>query len=211
MPPTPRIATLASLRRVAALYVDPKGPYPTMGLDCWDEARDATTYDGEGPGVFHPACGPWSRLRHMCGPELLAQEHLGPIAVGQVRRCGGVLEHPANSRLWDASRGGVGMPLPGEPPDEYGGWTIAVEQWWWGHRAVKPTWLYIVGRRNTPPIPTPSGARPPSGNARFVGDPNRSMLERLPRTQRHITPPAFAWWLVVLAAGCTVDGTSRTR
>ncbi len=197
-----RLPTLA-----AALYVDPKGPYRNLPVDAWDETRDATGYDGDLPAVTHPPCGPWSRLRHMCGPDLLAQEHLGPIAVDQVRRNGGVLEHPANSRLWKEK----GMPLPGAPPDEHGGWTLAVEQWWWGHRAVKPTWLYIVGRTDTPPVPAPVGARPPSGKARFVGDPQRSMLERLPRTQRHITPPAFAWWLVVLAAGCTVDGTSRTR
>jgi len=27
---------------IAALYIHPKGPYPALGLDCWDESRDAT-------------------------------------------------------------------------------------------------------------------------------------------------------------------------
>lgn len=185
---------------VAALYVDARGPYPgIVGVEkCWDIERDATTYDGPWPGIYHPDCGPWSRLAHLCGPELLARKHLAPTAIGQVRRWGGVLEHPAESRLWKE----LGLPLPGAPPDAYGGWTIAVEQWWWGHRAVKPTWLYVVGRWDTPPIPAPVGVRPPSGNARGRGDKNRSMLERLPKTQRHITPPAFARWLVELAQGC---------
>ena len=33
---------MTSLRTVAALYVDPRGPYPKMlGVECWNEARDA--------------------------------------------------------------------------------------------------------------------------------------------------------------------------
>jgi hypothetical protein len=79
-----------------------------------------------------------------------------------------------------------------------------VEQWAWGHRAIKPTWLYIVGRTDTPPIPTPTTPRPAGGGAEArARDPKlRSMLERLPATQRHLTPPALALWLIDLAAGC---------
>jgi len=180
---------------VAALYVDTvRGPYPAMGVDCWDEARDATKYAGPWPVVSHPPCGPWSRLASFCGPELLAQKHLGPIAVDQVRRWGGVLEHPAGSALWAA----CGMPRPGELPDAHGGYTVEVEQWWWGHRAAKPTWLYIVGAA-CPPMPKPSGVRPPTGKAKGRGDKGRSMLERMSKHQRHLTPPAFAAWLVGLA------------
>jgi hypothetical protein len=51
---------------VAALYIDPRGPYPKLlGTDmCWDAKRDARTYEGPWPIVAHPACGPWGRLRH---------------------------------------------------------------------------------------------------------------------------------------------------
>jgi hypothetical protein len=186
----------------AALYVDVRrGPYAALGVECWGEAEDATRYPGPGPVIAHPPCGPWSRLAHMCGPDLLAQAHLGPIAVGQVRRWGGVLEHPTASRLWAACQ----MPRPGEMPDRWGGFTVEVEQWWWGHRAVKPTWLYIVGpsladvMRSLPAPPT-DRARPASGGrATTARDRSaRSMLERLPRSQRHITPPAFAAWLLGL-------------
>ena len=185
----------------AALYVDSeRGPYASLSIDVWDATRDATTYPGPGPVIAHPPCGPWSRLRHMCGPELLAQEGLGLVAVAQVRRWRGVLEHPADSRLWTACR----MPAPGQIPDEYGGWTVAIEQWHWGHRAVKPTWLYIVGTFDLPPVPVPSTTRPPSGGRGATArDPAlRSMLERLPRSQRHLTPPALARWLVELAERC---------
>ena len=83
----------------AALYVDPKGPYPALGLDCWDATRDATQYAGPNRVIAHPPCGPWSRLKAFCGPELLAQKSLGLVAVEQVRRWGGVLEHPAGSEI----------------------------------------------------------------------------------------------------------------
>lgn len=85
---------------VAALYVDPKGPYPALlgARRCWDERRDARLYGGPCPIVAHPPCGPWGRLRHL----YRGSEHdCAPRAVAQVRRWGGVLEHPAGSLLFD--------------------------------------------------------------------------------------------------------------
>ena len=96
-----------ALRTVAALYVDPRGPYPSMpGVDCWDERRDARNYAGPHPVVAHPPCGPWSRLRFFCRHQ--ARE-LAPLAVAQVRRWLGVLEHPMGSLLWRE----MALPLPG--------------------------------------------------------------------------------------------------
>lgn len=183
---------------VAALYVDDaRTPYATIaGVEAWGEARDATSYEGPWPVVAHPPCGPWSRLAHLCGPALRAQSSLALLAVEQVRRWGGVLEHPSHSKLWAACQ----LPPPGGIPDSHGGFTVAVEQWWWGHRAVKPTWLYVVGA-SLPPVPPAVGVRPPSGGAaaRRRDPALRSMLERLPKTQRHLTPPSFAAWLVSAA------------
>lgn len=179
--------------RVAALYVDPRGPYPRMtGVDAWDAARDARGYAGPGPVVAHPPCGPWGHLRALCR---LQDPDAAPAAVAQVRRWGGVLEHPVGSRLW----GTLGLPRPGEPPDAWGGATIRVEQVAWGHACRKPTLLYMVGL-------DPDEAR---ASARTGGTPTHAIASRARRggllapsaAARRRTPPAFAEWLVGLAAG----------
>jgi hypothetical protein len=188
---------------IAALYIDPKGPYPAMqDVDCWDESRDARKYDGPWPVVAHPPCGPWANLKHLHSrPE---ERALGIRAVEQVRALGGVLEHPAGSLLFRRT----GMPFPGELPDVYGGRSIEVEQVRWGHPARKRTWLYLVGVRDVGAYPPPrepthwvSGgrrhARKGSGGFAPPG------IKICSAQQRRRTPPAFAEWLVSLAR--TVD------
>src|ERR1700730_1052110 len=92
----------------AALYIDPRGPYPALlGPDrCWDETRDARTYAGPWPVVAHPPCGPWGRLKFLCTKQ---DASCGPAAVEAVRRFGGVLEHPHGSQLWPFAN----LPEPG--------------------------------------------------------------------------------------------------
>jgi len=183
------------VRTVAALYIDPRGPYPKLtGVDCWNEKRDARKYDGPHPVVAHPPCGPWSKLRHLCNEATLATADCGPRAVEQVRRWGGVLEHPENSRLWPECE----IPGPASGHDEFGGFTVAVNQVSWGHCCVKPTWLYMVGVRGdlmcrglrTGGIPTHCVCTGPR------------QLRRLPVASKPLkrrTPPLFAEWLVSLA------------
>lgn len=192
---------------VAALYVDESGPYSRMrGVDAWGEGRDARRYLGPHPVVAHPACGPWGRFWWAYkGGEGGAE--CGLFAIQQVRRFGGVLEHPAYSRLW----GGWGprpaptekrirpwtgdrLPRPGERPDRFGGYTLAVNQVDWGHLALKPTWLYIVGCpiAQLPPLPSPR--IPTHQMTAYRGGP-----PEVPKPLRHLTPPAFARWLVAVA------------
>lgn len=186
---------VSALRTVAALYIDPRGPYPKMpGVFCMGELEDARTYDGDGPVVAHPPCGPWSKLRHQCNAATLATADCGPIAVEDVRMWGGVLEHPANSLLWRE----CDLPYPGEEPDLFGGFSVEVTQVSWGHCCVKPTWLYCVG------IPR----RLVIGGIRTGGEPTHCIctgprqLKRLRVASKPLkrrTPPAFAEWLVSLA------------
>lgn len=178
---------------VAALYVDPTGPYSDMrGVDVWDQARDARKYRGPFPVVAHPPCGPWGRYAWKSQED----PSLAIVAVAQVWQWGGVLEHPRDSKLWAE----CSLPRPGETDDK-GGVTIEVRQVDWGHQAEKPTWLYVVGG-TAPIILPPSLPPPPAPKPYRSGRQPRGVLETLSKRQRRLTPPAFARWLVDLATTC---------
>ncbi len=137
---------------IAALFVDPRGAYANLpGVDPWDEKRDARNYAGPWPVVAHPPCQRWCRLagfvearwgykRGDDGGTFLA-------ALNAVRTWGGVLEHPAYSKAWDA----FALPKPARrsigwtAPDAHGGRSCYVEQQAYGHAAKKATWLYACG------------------------------------------------------------------
>jgi hypothetical protein len=182
---------------VAVLFARADSNYKVMpGVDVWDAERDARRWPGGAPVVAHPPCRAWGRLRQFAKPRD-DERDLAILAVAHVREFGGVLEHPACSTLWQAAA----LPLPGEFPDEWGGWTLAVEQFHWGHRAEKKTWLYIVGARRDelPPMPR-RGGRPTHCIA-----PTRGGGVRLPtvtKPEREHTPAEFAAWLVDLASRC---------
>jgi hypothetical protein len=179
---------------VAALYIDPRGPYPKItGVDCWDADRDARKYAGPWPVVVHPPCGAWSSLRHL---HRRSDEELAPIAVEQVRTWGGVLEHPAHSLLFRH----CSMPEPGELPDGFGV-TLAVDQCDFGHVARKSSWIYMV-RVDTKRIALPVPSEPThwcSGSRRAPRGPVPPGIKVCSVRQRRRTPPAFAEWLIALA------------
>lgn len=175
---------------IAALYIDTqRGPYPDLiGPDqCWGIERDAGLYAGPWPVVAHPPCGPWGQLRQFC---TLQDRQCAIDAVHLVRRWGGVLEHPKGSLLWQEMH----LPGPGCLPDKWGGLTIEIDQCRWGHRAEKMTWLYIVGATTLPPVPP---AQRPTAVIRPKS--NGSGAVHVPKSQRHLTPLAFAQWLIQIA------------
>ena len=181
---------------IAALYVDPSGPYPKMlDVDCWDEARDAKLYAGPYPVVAHPPCGPWSRLRHLCTRQ---DPSCGPAAVCATQRWGGVLEHPAHSRLFEY----MGLPKPGDATDGFSGRTFEVRQVDWGHVCEKPTWLYVVRsdqtylqRKLREQAGTGIATRCVSRDAKRQS----SRLKRASGPQCRLTPLPFAELLVEVA------------
>lgn len=169
---------------VAVLFARKTSHYKTFaGADVFDAERDARTYAGGAPVIAHPPCRAWGRLRQFAKPRH-DERDLALWAVCQVRKWGGVLEHPAGSLLWEAA----GLPQPGER-DEFGGFTLPVFQSWWGHRAPKATWLYIVGiePRELPPLPFELGVPP-------------GRIENMGKAEREATPPQFASWLIELAS-----------
>ena len=137
-----------SVRTVAALYVEPQGCYIGVpGVDPWDEARDARKYYGPHPVVAHPPCQRWGRFWHG-STRKPHQYKLGDdggcfaAALAAVKRWGGVLEHPAHSKAWDAF--GLTKPKAGEGwkwCNTHCVWVCYVEQSHYGHASRKPTWL----------------------------------------------------------------------
>lgn len=185
---------------VAVLFARSDSVYKTLpGTDVWDQERDARRWPGGGTVVAHPPCRAWAGLSHLAKPAD-DEAALAVWAVEQVRRNGGVLEHPKRSQLWPA----LGLPQPGEF-DEFGGWTLPVHQWWWGHKAEKATLLYIVGcpPEECPPIPVRFG-RPEYiiGTSGRRADGSRLERPETPKADREHTPPAMAAWLVELARRC---------
>lgn len=186
---------------VSVLFVCRQSYYKLMdNVDCWDELRDAKSYDGTNPVVAHPPCRAWGNLRTVATRVRPGEQELGPWAIEQVRRCGGVLEHPAGSILFECCE----CPKPDEEADGWGGYTIDVDQYHWGHRAAKPTRLYIVGTRDLPARPHREGEPThciTQGHGVRIGHPR--FKSRVPDWEREATPPAFAAWLVEVARRCS--------
>lgn len=155
------------------------------GTDVYDLERDALTWTGGCPVLAHPPCRAWSRLRHFSKHDE-QEKNLAVWAVSQIRQFGGVLEHPAGSSLWPF----LNLPLPGNF-DEFGGFTFPVDQFWFGHKARKSTFLYIVGclPGDLPRVPlsidTPS----------YVVQ-SRTNKNHISRRDRLSTPLGFAVWLL---------------
>jgi len=133
------------MSQIAVLFARNDSRYKEMALiyDVYDIDRDARTFCKKLPVIAHPPCRAWGQLSHMANPRP-DEKQLAFFALAQVRLNGGVLEHPAGSRLWKEAN----LPL-GDEVDEFGGFTIEIDQWDFGHVAHKNTKLYIyMGSRD---------------------------------------------------------------
>jgi hypothetical protein len=142
------------INMIAVLFARDDSRYKELdGYDVYDIHRDARNYCLSYPVLAHPPCRAWGQLSHMANPRP-DEKQLAFFALAQVRLNGGVLEHPAGSRLWREAN----LPLEGEFPDEFGGFTIEVDQYDFGHVAHKKTKLYICGiaMRELPDLPPPN-------------------------------------------------------
>ena len=135
---------------ITVLFARKDSIYKSIGLDVWDIDRNAMNFDGLNPVIAHPPCRMWGKLSYFAKPRP-GEEQTAFHAIDRVRQNGGILEHPAYSKLWKVS----GLPRPGSGYDEFGGYTIDIDQSWFGHKARKRTWLYIVGVKQSelPVIP----------------------------------------------------------
>lgn len=185
---------------IAALYVATNGCYYGIpDVDPYNEARDARLYAGPWPVVAHPPCERWGRY-WFGGPSAKVRRTLGDdngcfaAAIAAVRKWGGVLEHPEASNVWRAF-GLIAPPKEGGwvAAGDWIGWTCCIEQGHYGHRARKPTWLYVAGAE----LPNllwgksvatigPRPGRDPLRERRI------GAVQRMSHKERRATPPRFA-------------------
>jgi hypothetical protein len=145
------------MQTVAALFVASGGAYYGLpDVDPWDEERDARKYDGPHPVVAHPPCQLWVNFAAL-NFKRYGGEHNRPgndggcfeSALANVRRFGGVIEHPAFSNAWKQYRL-LSPALFGWTKDlrNRNEWTCEVWQSAYGHQARKRTWLLYVGNQS---------------------------------------------------------------
>lgn len=197
---------------IAALYVQRGGCYYGLpDVDPWDEERDARTYGGPWPVVAHPPCARWCNLAGLVQhryPHLRKGDDGGCFraALAAVRRWGGVLEHPANSRAWDS----FGLPAPskfGWQMGICGGWVTHVEQAHYGHRGRKATWLYAHGIDQPPALLWGAADAAPLWLS-WCGNRNGKrggIVQRMNKKERAATPLPFRDLLISIAMRCVGD------
>lgn len=188
--------------RIAVLFAADDSVYKKAAFNCdvWDRARDARRFRGRAPVVAHPPCGKWAGLRHQARRD--GERRLALFALRVVRRNGGVLEHPSRSRLWPECK----LPMPGEGRDRFGGFSIFINQSWFGHRAAKPTLLYIVGVKRLPLVHLDLTApRCVIGGTGRRRDGTRApQRKEVAKRERAATPPRLAAWLLAVAKAANV-------
>jgi len=190
---------------IAVLFADPRGSYAGLqDVDLWDLKRDARLYQGPWPVIAHPPCARWCQLAGLVesrwGHKRGQDDGCFQSALQSVRRWGGVLEHPAHSKAWPAF--GLTAPNPhgGWQRLLCGGWVCQVNQWAYGHRARKATWLYAFGVRDLPKLKwgvqhQATAVVGYSRNHRPATDTRKAIT----RKQGSHTPPEFRDALIAMA------------
>lgn len=123
-------------RAITILCCSKTSEYKSMSnVDCYDITRDASTFDGSNPIVAHPPCRSWSTHLSHCAKPLPGERDLAHFCIDKLKQNGGVLEHPAFSKLFTDGY----LPLPREQHPTLK--TIEVSQFWFGSKMRKRTWL----------------------------------------------------------------------
>jgi hypothetical protein len=192
--------------KVAALFVETGGIYcGDSSIEAWDAVRDARLYDGDLAVVAHPPCSRWCQLAYVIqkrwGHKVGDDGGMFASALANVRRCGGVLEHPAFTYAW--ARYGLPRPIQGggwsqSLFDE--GWVCEVSQAAYGHPARKLTWLYYVGE--VPPRELRWDRPEPTAIVSNCANHHVRDLPRILRAEAARTPIDFRDELVMLARDC---------
>jgi hypothetical protein len=175
---------------IAVLCVAKNSIYKTLDVDCYDIDRDVRSFDRSCTIVAHPPCRSWSAYCAHQAKPLPGEKELGPLCVEILKECGGVLEHPAHSRLWDHCK----LPQPGSRQGDI--FCQEVNQSWWGDSRLKKTWLLFC---KCEPLPIPFRLHDTRGD--------RRRWQLMSKHQRSATHPEFAKWLVATAGQLQAHAT----
>lgn len=126
--------------KTVVLFAQADSTYKELDCDVYDIERNALSCKSKKACIYHPPCRTWGRLRSFANVH--PGEHLLAVwSILRIWRYGGVLEHPAGSKLWNI----MSLAKPGQGLDNRGGYSISIDQSWFGHPCKKNTWLYIKG------------------------------------------------------------------
>ena len=191
---------------IAALFVEKNGCYFGLpGVDPWDITRDARRYPGPHPVIAHPPCQRWGRFSegsmtskvHQTG----ADDGCFESALRSVQKWGGVIEHPAHSKAWEAFA--IQKPDPSTWTWDafWNMWVCEVEQGHYGHPARKKTWLLFNGPRPPELIWGPCEQRLPAKRLQERGYESArrcGIVATMSSRQRQRTPIQFRDLLISL-------------
>ena len=157
---------------IAALFCLPRSVYAYIpGIEVYTEKENALNYiDTDKQIIAHPPCRFWSRMHGLAKPRKNEYE-LALWAFDRVNQNGGVLEHPADSGLWEY------LNLPRSK-------LFLVDQIHFGHLLKKTTALYSP---NVQFLEVP-----------FVLEPwvARKHINQVSKRQAMATPVRFAEYIV---------------
>jgi hypothetical protein len=138
------------MTKINALFVETDGVYFNQeNIIPWDIEKNAFDCKNNLKAICHPPCKRWGRY-WSGGPSVKVKKLMGDdnqsfaFCLWYVRTFGGIIEHPQGSHAWNYY--GLKKPKHGQgwiEADSYGGYTCSVYQGNYGHKAPKPTWLYI--------------------------------------------------------------------
>lgn len=176
-------------QNVPVLFCQVNSVYNSLGCDVWDLKRNAFNYNLHLPVIAHPPCRLWSRMRGLSNAPA-CEKFTGIWSAFLVQDQGGVLEQPESSTLWPY----LGLPLPGSK-GKLKGFSICVNQHWFGHPCRKKTLLYINGisEHDLPDIPLSFDAI--EYQLGYLSR-HKSPKKIIKKSEHSSTPILFAEWLI---------------
>jgi hypothetical protein len=154
-------------------------------FDCFGQDRDAMTWKGNTPAIYHPPCRLFSKMRAFSTAGK-CEKFYGYYSIMSAREFGGIVEQPKASSLYKE----MGCDLSGSV-DQFGGFIRSVNLSWFGYPAQKETLIYVVGV-----LPGDLPAHPLCFNAiqYMIGCQRRNNKPDVPMKMRAQTPQPMIDW-----------------